>query len=126
MKYSKTRKSITIEAQNAVEFDERLNRALTKTANGNPQIVDFPNYPLMVRIYYTEEIMIPECISDEYELCGRGGYCADCPRFQPQLNRDGTVKKSSKRGTCTLSSAPTFADMRACDDYYEICERRDD
>lgn len=122
MRYSTQRKSITIEAQTPIEFDRRLNEALTKTATGNPQIVDFPAFPLMVRIYYTEERAIPESISEEYEACGRGAYCEDCPFFQPQLNRDGSRKRSAKRGSCGLQASPTFADMRACDHYYEQIE----
>ena len=123
MRYSMTRRSITIEANTPIEFDARLNEALTKTASGNPQIIDFPNYPLMVRIYYTEERAIPESIAEEYELCGRREFCEACPYFQPQLNKDGTRKRTSKRGFCGLKAAPTFSDMSACNDYYESLER---
>lgn len=118
MKYIKQRKSITVEAQNAAEFDKRLNEALLKCGDKNLQVVDFPAFPLMVRIYYTEEREIAETISEEYEICGRGAFCGECPFYQPQLNKDGTKKRTSKRGFCGLEARPTFEDMRACDAFY--------
>lgn len=123
MKEIKSTKSMTIEATTGHEFDEKFNTALSQIATRSKyRIVDYPNNPLLVRIYYDEIEYIPESISEEYELIGCKGTCDDCPYFVPQLNKDGSRKKTSKHGFCACHNEPTLSWGLACDDYYYSLE----
>lgn len=103
-----------IDRKDPEQFQSEVNRAQIDLAQFNPEtIYDISDgYKAIIQWKVTEDI--PETAQDEMSLQGIHLLCGECPRFDPVKNNDGSVKRTSKRGTCFLSSH-CWADSPACE-----------
>ena len=101
---------------NAKAFEDEVNEALKATASKNAQIHFNMNLGHCLYILYEEEQEVCETAEDDLAKRGIHLHCRNCPIFQPELNKDGTIRKISKRGDCHISMyGTTTRDSIACE-----------
>lgn len=104
-------RQLTIIAETAAEYDEKMNDILSR-APGATIIDRMTDDRFCSVIRYTKTYQIPETVEDEYYLQGKKFYCIDCKHFIPPTDkrrRDGECKSGEKR---SLSA-------HACEYFYE-------
>lgn len=114
MKQSKYQQIRVIESKDPAEFQAEFNKAQQELASLKPETIYDISDGYRAIIQYEVETSVAESASDELALEGIRLTCADCPKFKPALNNDGSVRQTSKRGTCDVEPL-TFRDMPACD-----------
>lgn len=98
-----------------------LNAALYELREKSPT-VEFDG--LTARIAYRETVLRPEDIREEYSLKGVNLHCIDCPFFDPMKNKDGSVNRAAKRGSCPFAMyGMTSRDAVACEKMFEMINR---
>lgn len=103
-----------VASDSAQGLTEQLNEKLRELKDKDP-VVTFEG--MIARISYTEETVICESLSDEYEEAGVKLTCSMCPYFKAKLKADGTVDKRAKWGDCPYSPlgyGQTTKDGKAC------------
>lgn len=107
------RKKIKVITDEPMEFEERVNDFLEEmTMRGAETNIKIETNPLIAIIEYEETILIPETISDKYDLRGMKCHCEQCEHFT--IPDD----KRRKRGFCELHQEMTWKSSSACDEYY--------
>ena len=107
------------------EFQRRVNEAEIQHAGARPKTtfeISGDMYKCLIEYEHVEHI--PETADDVAYLKGIRYTCQSCPNFQPALNKDGSIKKTQKRGTCTVAGT-AFRDSGACEFFYsELLQER--
>ncbi len=103
------------------ELTEKLNRVMFELRHKEPG-VEFEGHT--VRIRYKESELHPEDLTEEYRLKGVDLHCLDCPFFDPLRNKDGSVNRAAKRGSCRFATyGETSRDRMACEKMFEMLNR---
>lgn len=98
----------------AQSFESALNEKMTELRELNPTVTFSETGDYMTaRIEYTERIEIPEETLSEK---GIRFHCVDCPYFEPETKRDGSVDERKKWGGCK------FAEMERTSKYFAACD----
>lgn len=88
-----------------VAFQDKLNKAEVRLSSKNPiTTCDISSNTFKAIIQYEETKNVPETALDELTVQGLSFTCVNCPRFEPVLNNDGSVRGSSVKGSCFLES----------------------
>lgn len=87
-----------------VKFRDKLNALNEELAIYRPKTT-FNITPEIYQAIIEYEMVetIPENAVEELEAQGIYFTCADCPKYEPELNMDGSVRRTSKKGKCFLS-----------------------
>ena len=111
-----------VRADSAAEFTQLLNAEMKRLSKKFPEPSFSDSDPFMARISYTEHVLIPESLADEYELKGVNLTCKDCPFFEPVMKADGTTDGRCKKGGCQHSKFGqiTLKTMPMCDTVFEM------
>ncbi len=110
-----------VKADSAAAFEEELNARISELANNRPVVSFHDADPLFARISYTENVKVPETLSDEYALKGITFRCEDCPNFTPMAKADGTEDKRLKYGECQYARmGRTYRDSMACELLFQM------
>ena len=109
MQKQTTRKMKTIQEHTAAAFDEKYNKA-----NEELNVVEekWDTAPMCVHLIYEEQKLVPETLSEEFELRGEHYYCKDCPYFIRGKN------KRCKSIGCKYSPYGTAADFNPACEYF--------
>lgn len=111
MKQDRVKQIICISEDNAADFEERMNDALSNLSD--PEIHMYENNPFTAVIVYFVKRNIPEDLLELFELVeGESFSCLDCPHYVRPTD------KRRKWGECSIMLKPTRADSRACEKYY--------
>lgn len=103
MKCESFKQFAIVKEETAAAFTESLNAEMERLKDKRP-IPSFSEAdPYLCRISYTESVLIPESLADEYELKGVNLTCGDCPFFEPAFKADGTEDGRCKTGRCPIS-----------------------
>lgn len=97
------------------QFQDEVNRLIDDLAHLKPSVdynINTDTYKALFQYELVEEV--PETAQEECEEQGLRLTCNDCPRFEPMLNNDGTVKQTAKRGSC-FRQPLTRKDSTACE-----------
>lgn len=101
---------------NAQAFEESVNEALRKLASKKPNVHFNMDMGHCLYIMYEDTEEICENAEDELEKRGITLFCRNCPNFVWDRNKDGTIRRISKRGECHISTyGTTSQDTRACE-----------
>ena len=114
MKQSKYQQIRVIESKDPTEFQTEFNKAQQELADQKPETIYDISDGYRAIIQYEVNVSVAESARDELALEGIYPTCGDCPKFQPVLNNDGSVKQTSKKGSCDVE-AWTCRDSVACD-----------
>lgn len=97
-------------------FQDEFNQAQIELKSMKPEIVkmEVTEDGIVGIIQYEVDHQEPENAQDEMDIQGLHFTCSDCPRFEPCRNNDGSIKKTSKKGSCILSDW-TRSDSMACE-----------
>lgn len=115
MKESRYQQFEIVVDSNPTAFRDKLNATLISLAKKRPVTkTDISGDTFKAIIEYEEIEYIPETAEDELEARGLCFVCSQCPRFEPSLNNDGTVRRSSKHGSCFLNRHQS-KDARVCE-----------
>ena len=97
------------------EFQVRLNEVADRLQDKEPEFV-FNGELTRAKVEYTETFEEDEPTAAEIGITFK---CVDCPHFEPELNRDGTVDLRKKFGGCKFALMNrTFKDSAACEVLY--------
>ena len=97
------------------EFQVRLNEVADNLKDKEPEFV-FNSELTRAKVEYTETFEENEPTAAESGITFK---CVDCPYFEPELNRDGTVDMRKKFGGCKFALMNrTFKDSSACEVLY--------
>ncbi len=98
MKYSTFEQVRIISADSFAEMEQKFNEVMIDLNRMNPrrEILE----PHAWAIFYTDEVQIPETISEEREMSNTVIHCEDCRFYDMILNRDGTENKATKHARC--------------------------
>ena len=118
MKYLKNPRIAVIEAQNAVQFENLINDKLDELASYRPSLSIEHGKFFRAYIQYTIETVLPETVTERFELCGLHFNCRDCSQFEPARNRDGSIDKRAKYGYCKYRDGRAHGDMTACERFH--------
>lgn len=116
MKRAKYQQIRVVLSKDPKQFQDEFNEAQIELAPLNPTTkkTEVTDDGLLAIIQYEVMVDIPEDARDELEMQGVYLTCADCPRFVPVRNNDGTIKRSAKHGSCFLEER-TRRDAKACE-----------
>lgn len=105
----------------AQSFESALNEKMTELRELNPTVTFSETGDYMTaRIEYTERIEISEETLSE---TGIRFHCVDCPYFEPDTKRDGSVDERKKWGGCKFAEMErTSKYSAACDVLYRLIE----
>ena len=105
----------TVSANNAEDFDEKLNKTLREFGKKGIryELRLAPELGFTAFIVYKETFTTPESIADEFQLGGEVHHCIECPYFV--LPTDGRMKHSR----CSLTQGVHRVDSVCCDAFYE-------
>lgn len=99
----------------AQDFEFKLN-AISEKLHDNKPTFTFNADLTRCKVEYEKTIEISEPSPAEV---GVRFVCADCPHFEPELNRDGSVDMRKKFGGCKYALMNrTFKDSSACEVLY--------
>lgn len=97
------------------QFQDEVNRLMDDLAYLKPSVeYDISTDTYKALFQYEEIEETPETAQEE---CSRQGFdfrCENCPRFQPELNNDGSIRRTAKRGSCFLKGY-TCRDFAVCE-----------
>lgn len=98
-----------------VTFRDKLNAINEELAQYKPKTT-FNITPEIYQAIIEFQIVeyIPETALEEMEAQGIYFVCNNCPKFEPALNRDGSINRTKKWGSCFIN------DMTKCDT--SVCE----
>lgn len=98
------------------QFQEAFNQAQVELQSKRPETVkiEITDDGLVAIIQYEVDVEVPETAEDELRVQGLYFTCENCPKFNPATNLDGSVKQTSKHGTCFISDR-TRRDSIACE-----------
>ena len=118
MKYSTFEQVRIISADSFAEMEQKFNEAMIELNRMRPrrEILE----PYAWAIFYTDEVQIPETISEEHELAKTEIHCVDCRFFDLILNRDGTENRATKHARCRKWECSIFKDDTAKDMCYRF------
>lgn len=102
----------TIKAETPEEFDRQVNEILSVEDDADLQI--HQNIPLLAYCTYTHYELIPETLSDKYELRGEAHNCKECPF----CNTEGALW-NQKKAYCETHERTTYITSRCCEWFYE-------
>ena len=108
----------------AQAFEDTLNERLRELRVNNDAITfDSSNGAMIARIAYKVKCEIAEEDTPKAET-GIRFTCGDCPCFQPQRNRDGSIDMRAKVGDCPHSKfmGRTTRDTAACEQLYTMIQ----
>lgn len=109
-----TKRFAIVRATSAQSFETQLNGTLDYLYEKNPKVTFSETGDYMTaRIEYTERIEIPEETLSEK---GIRFHSVDCPYFEPDTKRDGSVDERKKWGGCK------FAEMERASKYSAACD----
>lgn len=114
MKQSKYQQIRVIESKDPAEFQAEFNKAQQELASLKPETIYDISDGYRAIIQYEVETSVAESARDELALEGIHLTCSDCPKFKPVLNNDGSVRQTSKKGSCDVEPL-TCRDSSACD-----------
>lgn len=123
----KSRKIKTIEADNAFDFDSRVNGFTDQLdLQGTDYTVELHVTPkLLAIITYTKTVWVAEGIAEEYELMGETHYCIECPLYVRPT--DGRVRHTKCKKALDEKGNPNgpwcTKDKKCCDRYYEMMKK---
>lgn len=113
MKTERIKQIRCISASNAVDFEDRMNEALSGLSD--PEIQFDMTRPFTATIVYHVRRDVPECVLELFEMIeGKHRCCSDCPYMAPAEDA------RKKWTTCSATGEPTRVDSRACEKYYLI------
>ena len=92
MKSSKYQQIRVIESRDPTEFQAEFNKAQQELADQKPETIYDISDVYRAIIQYEVKVSVAESARDELALEGIYPTCGDCPKFQPVLNNDGSVK----------------------------------
>lgn len=98
-----------------VVFRDKLNALNEELAQYRPKTtfnITPDLYQAIIEYEITETV--PETALEEMWAQGLSFTCSNCPKFEPALNRDGSINRTKKWGSCFLE------DMAKCDT--SVCE----
>ena len=111
MKQDKIKQVICISERNAMDFQDRMNEALSQLSD--PEIRTYENQPFIATIVYTVRRDLPENVLELFEMIEDRSYtCEACPHFVRSED------KRKKWGSCALTCERTRSDSRACERFY--------
>ena len=104
MRQSKYTQIRVVQNKDPGQFQSEFNRAQIELQSKKPQTVkiEVTQDGIIGVIQYECETEVPETAQDELLMQGLHFTCEECPRFEPVLNLDGSVKRTSKQGSCFL------------------------
>lgn len=106
------RKIKTIQASSDAEFDRKYNKA-SKDLNIVDEVWEhWQNGPMCVHLFYNEEKLIPETLTEEFAQRGEHYLCQNCPYFERGKN------KRCKSVGCKYSPYGTAAEFNPACDYF--------
>ena len=105
----------TISANNAEDFDTKLNSKLQELGRKGIQytLELAPQLGFTAFIRYKETFHVPETIADEFELGGETHRCIECPFYVRPT--DGRVKYTR----CSVTPGLHSRDSYCCDAFYQ-------
>ena len=100
------------------EFERKFNETQIDLRAMNPETskMEITQEGMIAVISYVVEQDVPESARDEMSLQGLHFTCRQCPNFNPVRNNDGSVRRTSKRGSCFLKEQ-AWADSSVCEDF---------
>ena len=108
MKESRFLQIRVVESDNPIEFQSEFNRIQIELKSKRPKSqFDISSDKYKAIITFEETEIIAETASDELYNQGLDFTCSQCPKFEPVRNNDGTVKRTSKHGSCFLRGRTT-------------------
>jgi len=111
MRSEKYKQVVVISEDNAEEFQDKMNSALSKVAD--PEIVFDSNRSFTAYVTYKVSKDVPESVLELLELVAdERHYCEECPHFV--ISDD----KRKKWGSCSLKQGKARPDSRACEHFY--------
>lgn len=97
------------------QFQNEVNDLIDGLADLKPTLdIDIKSDVYKAIIRYEESHEKPETAREELHAQGLSFTCENCPKFEPERNNDGTVRQSSKLGSCFLETR-TRRDCPACE-----------
>lgn len=116
MKCESFKQFAIVKEETAAAFNEKLNAEMARLREKRPVPIFSESDPFLCRISYTESVLIPETLADEYELKGVNLTCYDCPIFEPATKVDGTEDARCKIGKCVFAQyGKTYKMSEMCD-----------
>lgn len=115
MRYIKHLRQETVVANDAVEFDSKMNDILDKATKGgfDPMIHYFDNMGLCATVQYWDSKTVPENICEEFELRGEFHYCFECPNYVKPAD------KRVKKVRCDICNCIIDSMTPACEYLYK-------
>ena len=105
-----------IQSNSPSEFERQANEALMELANQNAQVEFNKDMGHCLYILYDVQEEICETAEDELKKRGVTLHCRNCPNFNWDRNKDGSVRQISKKGKCHMATyGSTSRDTLACD-----------
>lgn len=102
------------------EFQENLNQTMADlAADSEVRTISYEfnkNEGHCCYISYERFKMIPETLTEKYELKGNRYFCFNCPYFKP------TEDKRIKYSFCEVADCRCHAKAPACDEFYKLLE----
>lgn len=105
MKQNRYAQIRVIHDEDPSKFQEKFNAAQVELQSQKPETIkmDITSRELVAIIQFIVETEEPENARDELSLQGINFTCKQCPKFEPRLNKDGSVNRTAKKGKCFLS-----------------------
>lgn len=111
MRSEKYKQAIVVQENNAIDFQNHLNDALSGLVN--PEIIIEKSIPFTAYIFYTASKNVPESVLELFEILdGEPHSCIECPYFTKPADR------RMKRGSCSVKARNPRSDERACESFY--------
>lgn len=124
MKRIKRRRVAIIQEKTAAGYEAAINEQLDKLAEHNPELIIESVEKHTAYIKYAFDEYVPEDMADKFNLLGVTYYCKDCAYCEFTRNRDGSIRGTTKKATCTHRQRQIIYTMEACNTfYYEIATR---
>lgn len=115
MKRLRKQKIRVIRQKDPEMFEQAFNNLTDELGTFNLETtIDINNDCFTAIFQYVEETLIPQTAKEELEAQGLHFCCENCPRFEPMLNNDGSIRQSAKRGSCFLKEY-TCRDSHVCE-----------
>ena len=115
MKKNKYLQIEVVQNEDPVQFKEEFNKKQMELSSLRPEtIFDISTSLYKAVIQYEVVNEIPETATEEMSLQGLHFTCENCPRFEPALNNDGSIRQTAKKGKCFLKES-TSRDVPVCE-----------
>ena len=115
MQYQGGKRATIIAASTAEEFQQKLNKELTKLDSKKIKYELTFNNQMGFCAYIVSQhtVMVPEDLEDEFELIGISCKCKQCPKWVHPTK--GNVKYTH----CPVTGRLCSAESKACEQFYE-------